>query len=103
MTGNFYHPQFVHFEPGLSGLTFDGTGLFGTGLFGPDFTTWGYPELITGLLGFFAIYSMFHQTQQTAYRAEMAVGRRRRSRAARLRKKAAALEQQTTGFGGLFF
>ena len=82
---------------GLRGLTFDGSGLFGTGLFSGDFTTWGVSEIVASAIGAFALYSMFHQTKQTKYRLEMGAGRRRKSKAAKLRTKAKELEDQTTG------
>ena|ERR1700690_1485983 len=82
---------------GLQGLSFDGTGLFGTGLFSGDWTTWGVAELICTAIGVYAIYSMVHQTKQTKYRLEMGAGRRRKSKAVKLRAKAKQLEEQTTG------
>ena len=81
---------------GMGGLTFDGTGLLGTGLFSGDITTWGFPELIVGLVGVYAIYSMFFQTRQLKREATSrlyARGKTRRtSRAARLRAQADKLE-----------
>ena len=85
---------------GMGGLTFDGTGLLGTGLFSGDWTTWGIPEAVTGLIGAYAFYAMFMQAGQTKTRLEGAAQRRRRSRAARDRAKAKALEEK--GFGGIF-
>lgn len=85
---------------GLSDLSMDGSGIAGTGLFGDN---WGWPEVVVGLVGLYAIYSMFYQAKQTKYRAEMAAGRRRKKRAASYRAKAKKLEEQSTGFGGLFF
>lgn len=82
---------------GLQGLTFDGTGLLGTGLFSGDFSTWGISELLAGVVGIYAAYSMFHQGKQTKYRMEMSAGRRRKSTATKLRAKAKRLEDQTTG------
>jgi hypothetical protein len=82
---------------GMSGLTFDGTGLFGTGLFSGDITTWGIPELIAAAVGAYAIYSMFFQTKQTKYRLEAGARRRRVGRAKRLRERAKKLEEQTEG------
>lgn len=82
---------------GFGGLTFDGTGLLGTGLFSGDISTWGVAELVAGLIGVYAVYSMFHQTKQTKYRLEMGAGRRRKKRAASYREKAKKLEAQTEG------
>jgi hypothetical protein len=82
---------------GLQGLSFDGSGLFGTGLFAGDIATWGVSEFIFGLIGAYAVYAMFHQTKQTKYRLEMGAGRRRKSRAKKLREKAKRLEEQTEG------
>lgn len=94
-------------RPGISGLTFDNTGLFGTGLFcwpptflGGDTCSWGIPEVISVLIGGFALYSMFHQTKQTKYRLEGAAQKRRQKRAAKYRAKAKRLEEK--GFGGIF-
>lgn len=85
---------------GLGGLTFDGTGLFGTGLFSGDISTWGIEEGIAGLIGAYAVYSMFFQAKQTKYRLEGAAQRRRKSKAAKYRARAARLEAK--GFGGVF-
>jgi hypothetical protein len=86
---------------GMQGLTFDGTGLLGTGLFSGDITTWGFPELIVGIIGVYAVYSMFFQTKQLKREATSrlyARGKTRRtSRAARLRAQADRLET-TEGF-----
>ncbi len=82
---------------GLRGLTFDGTGFLGTGLFSGDITTWGVSEMVFGLVGMYAFYSMFFQAKQTKYRLEMGASRRRKSKAASLRAKAKRLEEQTTG------
>jgi hypothetical protein len=87
---------------GVSGLTFDGTGIFGTGLFSSDITTWGIPELVIGLFGAYAIYAMFYQAKQTKYRAEAAASRRRKSRAARYRARAKALEEGSGILGSIF-
>ncbi len=86
-------------QQGMHGLSFDGTGLLGTGLFSGDISTWGVGELILGIIGAYALYSMIYQGKQTKYRLEMSAGRRRKSRAARLRTKAKRLEEQTTGLG----
>jgi hypothetical protein len=83
----------------MGDLSFDGTGLFGTGLFGGDISTWGWPEAVAGLIGVYAVYSMFFQAKQTKYRVEMAAGRRRKRRATKYRAKAKRLEEATTGFG----
>lgn len=83
--------------PGMRGLSFDGTGLFGTGLFSGDVSTWGVTELVAGLIGVYAVYSMFFQAKQTKYRLEMGAGRRRKKRAASYRAKAKRLEEQTEG------
>lgn len=82
---------------GMSGLSFDGSGLFGTGLFSGDVSTWGFGEIIAGMFGIYAIYSMFHQGKQTKYRMEIAAGRRRKKRAVSYRAKAKKLEEQTEG------
>ena len=82
---------------GLGGLTFDGTGLFGTGVFSGDIWSWGVTEVVFGLIGIYSFYAMFHQAKQTKYRAEMSAGRRRKSKAVRLRARAKKLEEKTTG------
>lgn len=82
---------------GMGSLNMDGSGLFGTGLFGNDPSMWGIPEMMAGVLGIYAIYAMFFQAKQTKYRLEMAAGRRRKSKAAKLRAKAKSLEGQTEG------
>lgn len=81
---------------GMSGLSFDGTGLLGTGLFSGDYTTWGVGEILFGAIGAYAVYAMFFQAKQTKYRMEMSAGRHRKSRAASLRAKAKQLEEQTS-------
>ena len=81
---------------GISGLSFDGTGLLGTGLFSDDFSTWGIPEIVVSAIGLFAVYSMFHQGKQTQARALSALGRRRRAKASKLRARAKALEEKGT-------
>jgi hypothetical protein len=87
---------------GMGGLTFDGTGLLGTGLFSGDITTWGFPELIVGLVGVYAIYSMFLQTKQIKSRAktslEVGARIRRSKKAISYRRKAEALEAKEGGF-----
>ena len=82
---------------GLQGLTFDGSGFLGTGLFSSDISEWGISEVVFGLIGIYGVYAMFFQAKQTKYRLEMTAGRRRKSRAAKLRAKAKRLEEQTTG------
>ena len=82
---------------GMGGLTFDGTGFLGTGLFSGDMSTWGWGELIFGVIGVYAVYSMFFQAKQTKYRMEIGAGRRRKKRAVALRAKAKRLEEQTEG------
>jgi hypothetical protein len=77
---------------GMGTLAFDGTGLFGTGLFSGDVTTWGMPELVAGLFGMYALYSSFHQAKQHKYRWEAGKNRRTKSKAAKYRAKAKALE-----------
>jgi hypothetical protein len=84
---------------GLSGLTFDGTGLFGTGLFSGDVSTWGVPEIIASGFGAYAVYSMFFQAKQHKYRLESKVRRSRVSRAAKYRRKAKELESREGLFG----
>jgi hypothetical protein len=88
---------FQGYGKGVSGLTFDGTGLFGTGLFSGDVSTWGLPEALAGAVGVYATYAMFFQAKQTKYRMEMSAGRRRKSKAAKLRARAKKLEEKTTG------
>jgi hypothetical protein len=87
---------------GLGGLTFDGTGLFGTGLFSGDVTTWGVPELITGIIGVYAIYTMFLETKHVKRDVTERLGARakvrRVSRAAKLRKQAEELESKEGGW-----
>src|ERR1035437_5467136 len=82
---------------GLRGLTFDGSGFLGTGLFAGDVTTWGWEELIFGLIGTYAIYSMFVQTKQVKARVSTGLKTRakgrRVSKAARLRRQATELEK----------
>lgn len=85
---------------GMGGLTFDGSGFLGTGLFSGDVTTWGFSELIAGVIGLYAVYSMIFQTKQTKYRLEQSAHKRRKSRAARLREKAKKLEEREVG--GIF-
>lgn len=85
---------------GMSGLTFDGTGLFGTGLFSGDITTWGIPEGVAALIGVYAVYAMFFQAKQTKYRLEGRAQRRRKVKAAKYRAKAKALEEKEVG--GIF-
>jgi hypothetical protein len=85
---------------GMKGLSFDGTGLLGTGLFSGDISTWGFGELLLGLVAAYAIYSMFYQTKQTKYRLEQGAHRRRKSRAASYRAKAKMLEEKEVG--GIF-
>jgi hypothetical protein len=82
---------------GMSGLTFDGTGLFGSGLFSGDISTWGISEMVAGVIGVYAIYSMVHQGKQTKYRFEGVRRKQRVSKAAKLRAKAKQLEEKTTG------
>ena len=87
-------------QVGLRGLSFDGSGFLGTGLFAGDFSTWGIGEIIFGLIGVYAIYSMVHQTKQTKYRLEGAAHRRRKSKAASYRARAKVLEEKE--LGGIF-
>ena len=83
-------------------MTFDGSGFLGTGLFAGDVTTWGWEELIFGLIGTYAIYSMFVQTKQVKARVSTGLKTRakvrRSGKAARLRKRAEALEKDDGGF-----
>jgi hypothetical protein len=81
---------------GMGGLSFDGTGFLGTGLFSGDVTTWGVAEAIAGMIGMYAVYSMFYQAKQTKYRATAAMGRSRKKRAASYRAKAKKLEEKGT-------
>ena len=87
---------------GLGGLSFDGTGLLGTGLFSGDMTTWGWSELVFGLIGTYAIYTMFIQTKQVKARVSTGLKTRARgrrvSKAARLRRQATELEKDDGGF-----
>lgn len=80
------------FPYGMSGLTFDGTGLLGTGLFSGDYTTWGVPELVAGLFGAYALYSSFHQAKQHKYRWEAGKTKRTRSKITKYKTKAKQLE-----------
>jgi hypothetical protein len=82
---------------GISGLSFDGSGLFGTGLFSGDINTWGIEEAIAAAIGMYAIYAMFYQAKQTKYRLEGTRRRQRVSKAKKLRERAKKLEEQTTG------
>lgn len=84
---------------GMGGLTFDGTGLFGTGIFGGDPSTWGIAEIVAGALGIWVVRAVVLQFGQEKVRAQGLAQRRRKSRAARLRAKAKALEDAP--FGGL--
>src|ERR1017187_2377884 len=87
---------------GMSGLSFDGTGLLGTGLFSGDMTTWGWAELLVGAIGIYAFYSMFLQTKQVKARVSSGLKTRAKSRrvskAASLRKRAKELEEDDEGF-----
>jgi hypothetical protein len=81
---------------GMGGLTFDGSGFLGTGLFSGDISTWGASEAVAAMIGAYAVYSMFYQAKQTKYRAQSAMGRRRKRRAKELRDKAKRLEDKGT-------
>ena len=90
---------------GLSGLTFDGTGVLGTGLFcwppsADGSCSWGIAELILGAMGLYAVYSMFRQTKVFHTELEGAAQRRRKRRAAKYRQRAKALEEKP--LGGIF-
>jgi len=84
----------------MSGLTFDGSGLFGTGLFpaGFDLSTWGPWEYAAVLAGAWVVGSALFTTSRAAKYAAGTPGRLRKRRAASLRKRAAAL----TAKKGLF-
>lgn len=82
---------------GISGLSFDGSGFLGTGLFAGDYTTWGVGEIIFGVIGAYAVYTMFFHARGTKQRLVEGAGRRRKSRASSLRAKAKRLEEQTEG------
>jgi hypothetical protein len=94
-------PRPIRSSPGLRGLTLDGTGLFGTGLLAGDPFQWDWADWLVIAIGAYAVYAMFFQAKQTVYRAEMAAGRRRRSRATKLRAKAKRLEESEGILGGL--
>lgn len=91
------YPRQTHPGEGFGGLNFDGTGLFGTGLFSGDVTTWGVSEVVFGLIGVYAIYSMFFQAKQTNIRLQASAHRRRKSKVGKLREKAKKLEEQEVG------
>jgi hypothetical protein len=89
---------------GVSGLTFDGTGLFGTGLFSSDLSNWGWSEIIFGVLGIYGIYATFFRAKQQVKAGYLGLEgraqRRRVARAAKYRAKAKRLEAK--GLGGIF-
>lgn len=93
---------------GLTGLTFDGTGLLGTGIFGSG--SWDWSEWLVLGIGAYALFSMFHQTKRTAsaarqstLKASSALGRRRKTRAQKLRAKAKRLEERRGFFESALF
>lgn len=83
--------------PGMSGLSFDGSGFLGTGLFSGDISNWGIPEVIGGLIGVYAVYSMIFQGKQTNYRLQQSAHRRRKVTAAKLKARATELENKEVG------
>lgn len=87
---------------GVSGLG-SSDGLFGTGLFasGFDLSGWNWAEWLTVVLGAYAVYSMVSTTKRGARavssKARYIAGagkRRRRARAAQLRREANELEAE---------
>lgn len=90
---------------GVSGLTFDGSGLFGTGIFGDG--SWDWSEWLLLGIGAYALFSMFYTTKRTGRQATLkassVLGRRRKSRAQKLRAKAKRLEEKRGLFEGLLF
>lgn len=82
---------------GMGGLSFDGTGLLGTGLFSGDMSSWGITEIILGLVGAYAVYSMIFQAKQTNYRLQGAAQKRRKSKAVKYREAAKRLEAAEVG------
>lgn len=81
---------------------YSGMGLFDTGL---DFTGWGFGEWFLVAAGTWMAYSTFKQTGRTVRQAgptlAAAAGRRRKSKAARLRAQAKKLEE--SGYSFRFF
>jgi hypothetical protein len=88
---------------GVSGLTFDGTGLFGTGLLSSE-GSWSWVDYLFLALGIYGIYATFFRAKQQAkagyLQLEGAAQRRRVARAAKYRAKAKRLEAK--GLGGIF-
>lgn len=90
---------------GLAGLNFDGTGIFGTGIFGTG--SWDWTEWTLLGIGAYALFSMFYTTKRTGRQATLkassALGKRRKSRAQKLRAKAKRLEERRGFFEGALF
>lgn len=70
---------------GMSGLTFDGTGLWGSGLFSGDTSSWGVGEFGFLALGAFVLYSVVSTSQRTSEAVRGHVGRVR-SRAKKIKR-----------------
>lgn len=83
---------------GFAGLGQDSTDASSTDTGGGGFLAGGGSGMdwtiliIGGLIGTYALYSMFHQTKQTALKASAKLGQRRKRKAQRLREKAKKLE-----------
>jgi hypothetical protein len=60
---------------GVSGLTFDGTGLLGSGLFAGDVSTWGAAEYAALAFGAYMLYSIVFTTKAGLRRAQTIPGR----------------------------
>lgn len=70
---------------GVSGLTFDGTGLWGSGLFAGDTSSWGAGEFAFLAAGAFVLYSIVSTSRRATESVRGHVGRVR-SRAKKIRK-----------------
>lgn len=103
--GNYIGPNMSPQHRGVSGLTFDGSGLLGTGIFGNG--PWDWSEWLILAIGAYALFSIFYTTQETAkkttQKAASAFEGRRRSRAAKLRAQAKQIEEQKGPLERLFF
>jgi hypothetical protein len=88
---------------GFSGLSMDGTGLFGTGLFAGDSSQWGTGELVFGAIGFWMVSILFSQTKKDISSVKRGLVRsaqdRRYEKAKSLRAEAKRLQMKK----GLFF
>lgn len=87
---------------GISGLTMDGSGLFGTGIFSNDLTTWSGWEYGLIAVGAYMLYSSFRQTKVYHTEALGFAHRRRKTRAGKLRERAKALESKEYGSWRIF-